>query len=189
LNKRFDYDALERQYVQGDMSLRELAASVGMTNHSLIMRQSKKREWPEKRKKFRSKANNTALTVMADQTGRRIAREEQVRDNAIGAIDDMITRLREDLKKTKTVLKDGVYEEVPLIRIGPNDIVNIIDRMQVLFGKPSQITEEHRLGVNVESTDPELLRSIVAATRGVGLDSGPTAESPLPVAPETGEGE
>ena len=184
MNKRFDYDALERQYVQGDMSLRELAASVGMTNHSLIMRQSKKREWPRKREEFRSKANETALTVMAGQTGRRIAREEEVRDNAIGALDDMITRLREDLKKTKTVLKDGVYEEVPLVRVTPNDIVNIIDRMQVLLGKPSQITEDRSLGVELQSADPELLRSIVEATRGVGLDAGPTAESPLPVAPE-----
>lgn len=183
MNKRFDYDALERQYVQGDMSLRELAASAGITNHSLIMRQSKKREWPEKRKKFREQANETALTVMAGQTGRRIAREEQVRDNAIGALDDMITRLREDLRKTKTVLKDGVYEEVPLVRVGPNDIVNIIDRMQILFGKPSQITEDRSFGVHIESADTDLLRQVVEATRGVGLDSGPTAESPLPLAP------
>lgn len=183
MNKKFDYDALEAQYVQGDMSLRELALSAGITNHSLIMRQSKKREWARKRKEFRENANNTALTVMAGESGRQIAREMQVRGNAVDAIDDMITRLREDLRKTKTVLKDGVYEEVPLIVVKPMDVANLIDRLQVLFGKPSQITEDRSLGVSIESADPELLRSIVEATRGIGLDAGPTAESPLPVAP------
>lgn len=183
MNKKFDYDALEHQYVQGDMSLRELAISAGIKNHSLIMRQSKQREWPRKRREFRESANKTALTVMAGESGRRIAREEQVRDNAIDAIDDMITRLRGDLKKTRTVLKDGVYEEIPLVRVTPNDIVLLIDRMQTLFGKPSQITEDRSLGIAFESADPDTLRSFIEATRGVGLDAGPTAESPLPVAP------
>lgn len=189
MNKKFDYDALERQYIQGEMSLRDLAVTAGMKNHSLIMRQSKVREWARKRQEYRERSAQTALTVMADNRGKYIAREERVRDNAIGAIDDMITRLREDLKKTKMVMKDGVYEEVPFIRVTPNDIANMIDRMQILFGKPSQIHEDRSFGVELSTADPDLLRSIVEATRGVGLDSGPTSESPLPVAPGAGEGE
>lgn len=187
MNKKFDYDALERQYVQGDMSLRELAESVGMKNHSLIMRQSKRREWPRKRQEYRNGANDKALSMMADDQGKYLAREARVRDNAIGAIDDMITRLREDLKKTRTVLKDGVYEEVPVVRITPRDIADLIDRLNVLFGKPSEIHEDRSFGVELSTADPDLLRSIVEATRGVGLDAGPTAQSPLPVAPATRE--
>jgi hypothetical protein len=185
MNKKFDYDALERQYIQGEMSLRELAESVGMKNHSLIMRQSKKRDWARKRAEYQSKANETALTVMADKRGNYLAREAGVKDNAIGAIDDMITRLREDLKKTKTVLRDGVYEEVPMVRVTPNDIGMLIDKLQVIFGKPSSITEDRSFGASVTGeADPEILRAFVEATRGIGLDAGPTAESPLPVAPE-----
>jgi len=184
MNKKFDYGALERQYIQGDMSLRELAASAGMKNHSLIMRQSKNREWARKREEYQSRANETALTVMADKRGGYLAQEAGVRDNAIGAINDMITRLREDLKKTKTVVNNGVPEQVPVVRVTPGDIGMLIDKMQIIFGKPSQITEDRNLGLSFGSDDPELLRQVVEATRGVGLDDGSTTESPLPVAPK-----
>jgi hypothetical protein len=184
MNKKFDYDALERQYVQGDMSLRALAEEAGIKNHSLLMRQSKKREWARKRKEFREGAGEAALLVMAEKQGQLRAREAKVRGNAIDAIDDMITSLRENLKKTKTVLVDGQYEERPLITVRPNDVAMLIDRLQVLFGKPSQITEDRNLGVSLTTADPELLRSLVEVTRGIGLDSGSTTESPLPIAPE-----
>jgi len=183
MNKKFDYGTLERQYIQGEMSLRELAASVGMKNHSLMMRQSKKREWARKREEYRTQADETAVTVMADKRGKYLAREAGVRDNAVGAIDDMITRLRGDLKKTKTVLKDGIYEEVPMIRVTPTDIGMLIDKLQIIFGKPSQITEDHSIGVNFGSDDPQLLRDFIEATRGVGDNAGSGADSPLPSAP------
>ena len=97
-------------------------------------------------------------------------------------------RLRNLSKKTKTVLRDGVYEEVPLIVVKPQDIAQLIDRLQTIFGKPSQITEERSLGIELQSADPVLLRQVVEATRGVGLDDGSTTESPLPVAPAPREG-
>lgn len=186
MNRKFDYDALEKQYVRGDMSLRELAASAGMKNHSLIMRQSKNRNWPEKRRVFREKANETALTVMAGDAGRQAAEEARVRGNAIGAIDDMITRLREDLKKTRTVIRDGVVEEVPMVRVSPMDVANLIDRLQVIFGHPSNITEDRAFGATLTGeVDVDLLRAFVEASRGVGLTSGASSESPLPVTPGT----
>lgn len=188
MNKKFDYEVLEREYVTGDMSLRELAESVGMKNHSLIMRQSKKRGWTEKRREFREASQGKALIEMADERGHMIAREQRVRENAIDAIDDMITRLREDLKKTKTIFKDGAYVEVPLVEITPNDIAVMIDRMNVLFGKPSQIHEDRTLGIDFQSADPELLRAFVEASRGVGDGGGTSSTSPLPVAPASSPG-
>jgi hypothetical protein len=184
MNRRFDYDTLEKQYIQGDMSLRALAETVDMKNHSLMMRQSKKREWPRKRREYREKSDSTALSVMADKQGHMAADEAKVRNNAIGAIDEMITRLRGDLTKTKTVLRDGVYVEVPMVSVTPNDVAMLIDRLQTLFNKPSQITEDRSVGVNFTTGDPALLRDLVAVTRGIGLDGGATTASPLPSAPE-----
>lgn len=187
MNKRWDYDRLERQYVQGDMSLRELAASVGMSNHSLMMRQSKKREWPRKRQEFREQAAKTALTVMAGSEGRHIVQEERVREHIIDTIDRMVLRLQGDLEKTKTVVRDGHVVEEPLVRVTPQTLIALIDKVNVLFGRPSSITEDRNLGVHLESADPQLLRDFVEATRGIGLDAGPTAASPLPVAPKARE--
>lgn len=179
MNKKRDYAALEREYVEGTMGLRELARDHEI-NHSLVMAQSSRNHWAQKRADYRSRAQQRALTTMADKAGMRIAREMEVRDNAIETIDVAITRLREDLRKTRTVIRDGMRVEEPLIMVRPNDIANLIDRLQVLFGRPSQISEERSLGLSFASTDPELLRAVVEATRGLSPDAGAASESPLP---------
>jgi hypothetical protein len=39
------------------------------------------------------------------------------------------------------VLADGSVAEEPAMRITPRDLVMVIDRLQVLFGRPSTISE------------------------------------------------
>ena len=182
MNKKWDYDALELEYIQGDMGLRELADSVGMSTHSMIMEASKKRGWAKKREEFRNRSQNKALSLLADDEGKRIAKEARVRDNAIDAIDEAIGRMREDLKRTVRRERGGVWADEPLIVIRPQDVAQLIDRLQVLFGKPSTINEERSLGINLSaaSDDPDFLRALVEASRGRGADAGSVASSPLP---------
>jgi transposase-like protein len=180
-NNRYDYDAMERMYVSSDVSLRELARQFDVHNHSLVSIQSKKREWTRKREEFKSRATEHAETLMADAEGRKLAREAQVRDHAIDAIDEAIMKMREDMKGTRKVFRANEWIEEPLVVIKPSDVALLIDRLQVLFGKPSNITEERNLGVTltaVGSLGPDVLRGIVEATRG--LVPGDTGESPLP---------
>ena len=180
MNKKYDYAKLELEYVQGDMSLRELAGSAGMTSHSLIMEQSVKREWGRKRKEYRSKAGDTALAVLATDEGRRVAKEMRVRENAIDAIDEAITKMRADMGRMTKRMKDGNWVEEPLVIIKPQDVALLIDRLNVLFGRPSNITEERTLGITAVGSDPEFLRALVEATRGRGSDAGNVGGSPLP---------
>ena len=181
MNGKFDYSKLEREYVQGDMSLRELAKSAGMNNHSLIMTQARKGLWTEKREAYRKRSETKALALMADDNGKRIAREAKVRDNAIDAIDEMVSRLRDDLKKTVKILQaDGTFVDAPMVQIKPRDIALLIDKLQIIFGRPSTITEERSLGLNLTTADPDLLRQIVEATRGLQPDAGGSGRSPLP---------
>ena len=180
-NNRYDYEAMERLYVSGDLSLREVARQFGVHNHSLVSIQSKKREWTRKRQEFQSKATEHAESLMASAEGRKMAREEVVRDHAIDAIDEAIMKMREDMKGTRKVFRANEWIEEPLVVIRPADVAMLIDRLQILFGKPSNITEERSLGVNLSATGslgPDILRGIVEATRGlVRSDAG---ESPLP---------
>lgn len=182
MNKKWDYDALELEYIQGDMSLRELAESAGMSTHSMIMDASQKRNWVQKREDYRNRAHNKALTVLADDEGKRIAKEVKVRDNAIDAIDEAISKMRSDMKATVLRERNGEWREEPLVVIRPQDVAQLIDRLQVLFGKPSSITEERNLGISLSSTgnDPEFLRALVEASRGRGADAGSVVNSPLP---------
>ena len=187
MNKKWDWSAIEVQYVKGDMSLRELARDNAINNHSSVMRHSKTGEWPRKRAEFRANATASAVGVLSRKSGEAMADEVLVRDNAVHAIDEMVTRLRGDLHKTKRVMRDGEWVEEPLIIVRPNDVAMLIDRLQVLFGRPSQITEDRALGVELSTDDPAILRDIIKATRGIGLDTGTGAESPLPSAPKDGE--
>lgn len=182
MNRKWDYDALELEYIQGDMGLRELADSHGMSTHSMIMDASKKRGWAKKREEYRNRAQSKAMTLLADDEGRRIAKEVKVRDNAIDAIDEAISKMRSDMKATVLRERGGEWREEPLVVIRPQDVAQLIDRLQVLFGKPSSITEERNLGISLSSTgnDPEFLRALVEASRGRGADPGDVARSPLP---------
>ena len=49
---KYDYDALERQYIQGTMSLRELCRMNGIETWSTVAEQAKKREWDKRREEF-----------------------------------------------------------------------------------------------------------------------------------------
>ena len=76
MNRVRDYRALEREFITGTMSLRELCR-----------------------------------------------REAEVRDSAIEAIDEAITRFRTDLRATKrVVLADGSIADEPLMLITPRVI-------------------------------------------------------------------
>ena len=150
------------------MSLRGLAAKHGISNHSLVTAQAKRHEWARKRAEYRAGVAERTVVYMADHEAARLAQEAKVRDNAIEAIDDAITKLRSDMRLTHQVLENDKWIERPLFTLRPQDIALLIDRLQVLFGRPSNITEERNLGINLSSSgvDPELLRGIVEATRG-----------------------
>jgi len=176
-----DYNLLERQYCSGDMSLRELCRLHGITNHSSVMEYSKKHGWARKRAEYRETVVNRSVIYMADDEGKRIALEAKVRDNAIEAIDEAITKMRSDMQATRKVLKDGVWVEEPLMTIKPPDLALLVDRLNVLFGRPANITEERSIGINLTGTGvgPDILRGIVEATRGL-TDTGSSARSPFP---------
>lgn len=179
--RKYDYNVIERAYVAGDMGLRELGRQFGIANPSLLSVQSKKREWVRKREEYRVRAADKAVALMATAEGRRRAREGEVRDNALEAIDEAITKMRSDMKAVRTVFRNNQWVDEPLIVMRAQDIAVLIDRLNVLFGRPANITEERSLGINLSAggtLGPELLRGIVEATRG--LVPGDTGGSPIP---------
>ncbi len=191
--RKFDYDVMEKDYITSDLSLRALASKYGVENHSLVMIASKKRGWAAKRAEFRERAAQRAISHMADVAGQRAARELEVRDHAIEAIDEAVQKMRADMKDTvkvpKTIKTEDGTEEiemvdtgVPVMRVGPRDLVVLIDRLNILFGRPSSITEERTLGLSFNAeTSPDVLRQIADAARGrAGSEPGRVGGSALP---------
>ena len=68
--------------------------------------------------------------------------------------------------------------EEPVMRLMPKDVTVLIDRLQVLFDRPSTISQHQGLTVSTELS-ADGLRDFIEATRGMG---GPSRMdvSPLP---------
>jgi hypothetical protein len=166
-NRVRDYLALEREFITGTMSLRELCRRHGVTAHSAVVVQARQGKWAEKRRAYRDRASSKYMERHADRAA---LREAEVRDHAIEAIDEAITRFRADLHATERKLIDGAWVEVPALRITPRDLALLIDRLQILFGRPAMISEGRGFAATVtsEALPVDLLRKIVEVTRGLG---------------------
>ena len=102
-------------------------------------------------------------------------------DRAIEAIDEAIARFRADLRATEKTLINGGWVEVPVMRITPRDLAFLIDRLQILFGRPAVISEGRGFAAAITSdaVPVEALKGIVELTRGLAGTPAPEA-SPLP---------
>ncbi|MFO7532264.1 MAG: hypothetical protein R6W93_07350, partial [Candidatus Limnocylindrales bacterium] len=74
-------------------------------------------------------------------------------------------------------LVNGEWVEEPVMRLTPSDLAALIDRLQILFDRPSRISEGRDLSVSSE-LPIDALNQLVELTRG---RSAPPA-SPLPKA-------
>jgi hypothetical protein len=178
INRVRDYAKFEREYITSTISLRELCRRHGITAHSAVMVQARQGNWAEKRRAYRDRASSTYIQHHADRAA---ARDAEVRDHALEAIDEAITKFRADLQATERKLIDGEWVEVPVMRMTPRDLALLIDRLQILFGRPAMITEGRGFTTTAisEALPVEVLRGIIEATRGLSGTRRPEA-SPLP---------
>ena len=176
MNKRHDFARLEREFITTDISIRGLCRRHGISAHSLVTVQAKKRRWAEKRAAHQARSSEAFIEKHAD---RMADRQAEISDKALDAIDEAITKFREDMRATKPVRQpDGSITEEPVMRLTPKDVALLIDRFQVLFERPSVISQHQGLTVSTELS-ADALREFVEATRGMG---GPSRMdvSPLP---------
>ena len=178
MNRIRDYRALEREFITGTMSLRELCRRHGVHAHSAVMVQARQGAWMEKRRTYQARASATYIQHRADRVA---AREAEVRDHALDAIDEAITHFRADLQATEKKRVNGEWVEVPAMRITPRDLALLIDRLQILFGRPAMISEGRGFAATItsEAIPVDVLKGIIEATRGLVGAPAPEA-SPLP---------
>ena len=178
MNRIRDYRALEREFITGTMSLRELCRRHGVTAHSAVVVQARQGGWVGKRQTYQDRASSTYIERHAD---RMAAREAEVRDHALEAIDEAITKFRADLQATEKKLIDGEWVEVPAMRVTPRDLAVLIDRSQILFGRPATISAGRGVTATItsEALPVEVLKGIIEATRGLAGTPAPEG-SPLP---------
>jgi hypothetical protein len=182
MNKRHPYRDMEREYITTDISIRALCRRHDITAHSLVTVQAKKGKWAEKREAYRAKETESFIEKHAD---RMADRQAELADRALDAIDEAITKFREDMKATEKKLVNGAWIEEPVMRLTPKDLAVLIDRFQVLFERPSVISQHQGLAVSAE-LPADALSEFIERTRG--LAGPPRMESPLPRRPRRLDG-
>ena len=175
VNKRHPYRDMEREYITSQISLRALCRKHNITAHSLVTVQAKKRKWAEKREQYQAKESDAFMSRYAARQADRVA---EVRDKALDVIEEALDKFASDMHATEMKRIDGEWVEVPVMRLKPKDVATLIDRLQVLFEKPSVISQHQGLSVTSELS-AESLREFIEATRERAGPS-PMEESPLP---------
>jgi len=170
VNKRHPYRELEREYITTDISLRELCRRHSIRSHSLVVDQSQKHDWVAKREAYPAKESESFIERHVD---RMADRQAEIHDKILDGIDEALDKFRSDMRATGKKLVNGEWVEVPVMRLMPKDVAILLDRLEVLFDRPSHIHE----GRTVTSELPiDALNWIVEMTRGRPVP--PT--SPLP---------
>ena len=161
MNKRHQYRELEREYVTSQISLRELCRRHDITAHSLVTVQAKKGKWTEKREQYQAKESDAFMSRHAAQMADRVA---EVHDKALDVIDESLDKFRHDMAATEKKRIDGEWVEVPVMRLKPKDVAILLDRLEVLFERPSRISEGRDPSVRSE-LPIDALNRIVKLTR------------------------
>ena len=162
INKSHDFAKLEHEYITSEISIGELCRRHDISAHSLVTIQAKKGRWAQKREQYQAKESEAFMSRYAAKMA---DREAEVRDKALDAIDEGITRFREDLKATEKKLVNGEWVEEPVMRLTPRDLAALIDRLQVLFDRPSRISEGR--DPSASAVIPiDALNQLVELTRG-----------------------
>lgn len=184
---KHDYLVLERAYVEGTMSVRELCRQYDINSWSTVNAYANKHAWNEKRQRYqddlRTKESRAVATKMAEGRAEMVA---QALDDALMVANKAIFRFLDSLDD-RWIENPKTHELllVPAQLIEAGDFVKIFDKVMVLNGQPTR--REAHVGLNVsgeltpENTPVELLRDVISLARERGIESGPHGgSSPLP---------
>lgn len=167
-----DYDLLEKEYVTGTMSIRQLARDNDIS-WSTVAKTARDRGWKEKRDVFRSKKSDKMIERMAEDQAELAA---EIRGEMLTVVRAALYKFAEDLKR-------------PDYMITASELVKVIQQGMLLIGEPTSRTEEKTLAVqaNFDGLDPAVLTELLGAaraarnvTRAVGSGLRPTIEGVKP---------
>ena len=159
---RYDYNELEREYVQGDMFVRELARAHGIKSWSSVNDQARKRDWNRKREEYRAKRDEKFIEKAATQE---VDETLEIRQQSMNILRGILARYAERL-----VSKDP--REVPVIQT--REAIAAMRELAAMTGQPTEITENRSFGISINAElPPELAGALLRLARERGLALGP----------------
>lgn len=175
---KYDYKDLERQYVRGEMSIRQLCRDNGVKTWSTVSEYAKRNDWDEKRADFRSRLQEAEVKSVIEK-----------RADALGkALDDGIMIANQALYAFLDSLKghwvtdpeSGDRAYVPGQTVSASEFVKILEKIMVLNGQVTSREAHLSLSAGGPDFTMEMFRDLAAAARAAGADADPVPSSPLP---------
>jgi hypothetical protein len=161
--QKYDYISLKNQYVQGQMSIRELCKQNGIPTWSTVNAHANKHGWDQLRTEFNRQVENKSLEHLAQKRAQKIA---EIQLDSLEVIHAGILKMAEDMDAVEEYEVNGVVKTRKVMRIHPRDLAILLDKFQSLIGQPQQISENRNLGVDILSqADPETLRDLLGVLR------------------------
>jgi hypothetical protein len=140
---KYDYMAMEREYVTvlPAKSMRQIALDHGVESGrvSSVSYYAKQHGWVEKREAYQNRTEDKIYEKLAINEAERQLKEIEVKDNAIALIDEAIAAARAGIAErhhVREIDKNGqtVYVERPKHPVTVTNVVNLIDRLDRMFG-------------------------------------------------------
>lgn len=153
--KANDYEALRREYINSNMSIRELCRRNGIKAYSTVAEYAKTHGWYDKRAAVQASTEEKVIQRVSD----RLADSEvdelvKYRSLALQVIQGALYKFANDLAKPEST-------------ITPSDLIRLVNQGLLLLGQPTSRTEERHLELtgSLDGLPPEFLRRLADVTR------------------------
>lgn len=178
---KYDYETLERAFVQGTMSIRQLCKDHDIKTWSTVNAYAKRNQWEQKRERFqqrlREAETKAVVTKRADELAAALDTSVKVATRAIysylDSLEDRWIQHPDDPDKKLLI---------PAQPPSSREFVDIVKTLQLLAGQPTSRDASVGISVNADAgqVSMEFLRDIANAARERGAGTTASGSSPLP---------
>lgn len=179
---KYDYDSLEREYVQGSMSIRQLCKDNGIATFSTVAAYARRNDWDAKRERFQDRLREAETKAVVQKRA----------DALASSLDDAVKVAHKSIYRFLDSLEDRWIEHpnggepilIPAQEINAREFTEIVKTLQLLAGQPT--SRDAHVGVNITGeldagqVSMEFLRDIANIARERGAGTGTAQSSPLP---------
>lgn len=145
---KINYAAIEKEFVTGEESLRELARRHDVAWSSLASK-SRRDAWMDKRSAFRDSVNRRSYERVAD---RYAAEQGEIRSESVMVMRATLRRYAQQLQKGE-------------ISVNTKDAVAAVQTLQLLLGEPTARSENKVIEFSTGGVAPDDLRRLVELAR------------------------
>lgn len=170
---KHDYDALEKEYVQSDISVRALAVRHDIKSWSTLNLQKNKRHWDEKRAEYKDRLADRQVEQLV---GKRLETIATIHEELLLAIRAAVHRYVADVQAAEHAQP-----------VSARDLMGLIDKFLLLTGQATSRSESRNLDLHattgfdaiLRDAPPELLRELAELGQDRGSGGKSVGRGPL----------